>query len=170
MTDQKQDGSRQKQQQFSIQRIYLKKVSFDSPQAPAIFSANKSPHIHVDVNSRYSALPDDLYESVLAIILRAKTDNKEPYCLVEFQQAGLFRIPNCKGAELERVLTTQCPTILFPYAREFMDSLMVKAGFPPIVLAPSNFYALYDTLRKKRGEASASDPWEQSTNRDPVTH
>lgn len=170
MIDQQQDESRENQQQLSIQRIYLKHVSFDSLQTPAIFSENKSPHIHVDVNSRYKTLPNSLYEAVLAIKLRANTDSSEPYCLIEFQQAGLFRIQNCQGAELEKVLTTQCPTILFPYAREFMDSLMVKAGFPPIVLVPSNFYALYDNLRKKKGGTTEPDPWGRSTNKDPVKH
>ena len=133
----------QVQQQFAMQRIYTKDVSFESPATPDIFKKQWQPAINVDLNTKSDKIDDSgNFEVVLSVTITAKVDDETAF-LVEVQQGGIFLITGIEGDDLRRVLGTAAPNILFPYARESIDNLCVKGGFPPIMLAPVNFDALY---------------------------
>jgi preprotein translocase subunit SecB len=131
------------QQQFSIQRIYTKDVSFESPAPPAVFRKPWQPAVNVDLNTRSGKADEEgNYEVVLTITVTAKTDNETAF-LVEVQQAGIFFITGVEGEQMRQLLAIMAPNILFPYARESIDALVIKGGFPPLALAPVNFEGLY---------------------------
>ncbi|MEP4148908.1 MAG: protein-export chaperone SecB [Halioglobus sp.] len=133
----------QVQQQFAMQRIYTKDISFESPATPDVFKKQWQPAVNVDLNTKSDKIDDTgNFEVVLSITITAKVDDEIAF-LVEVQQAGIFLITGIEGEDLRRVLGTAAPNILFPYARESIDSLCVKGGFPPVMLAPVNFDALY---------------------------
>lgn len=154
---------------FVVQRIYIKQLSFQSPKSPATFSDEQKPTVHVDVNSRYSAIESGIYESVMSVSLRAKNDNHETRYLVEFQQAGLFGIQGLSEPELEQVLSIRCPEILFPYAREMLDSLLIRGGFPPLLMVPPDFEGLYKALLANKKPADGGGGWEPPPE-EPVMH
>jgi len=131
------------QQQFTLQRIYTKDVSFESPTTPQIFRQNWQPAINVDLNTKSSRIDEQgNHEVVLTLTVTAKIGEDTAF-LVEVQQAGIFYVVGIEGEPLRQVLATVGPNILFPYARESIDALVVKGGFPPMMLAPVNFDALY---------------------------
>lgn len=149
----------QVQQQFAMQRIYTKDISFESPATPDVFKKQWQPAVNVDLNTKSDKIDDTgNFEVVLSITLTAKVDDETAF-LVEVQQAGIFLITGIEGEDLRRVLATAAPNILFPYARESIDSLCVKGGFPPVMLAPVNFDALYQQAlaqsAAQAGEAEA---------------
>lgn len=131
------------QQQFTLQRIYTKDVSFESPSTPGIFRQQYQPQVNVDLNTKSGKIDDNgNFEVVLTLTVTAKVGEETAF-LVEVQQAGIFFVKGIEGDVLRQVLATVAPNILFPYARENIDSLAVKGGFPPLMLAPVNFDALY---------------------------
>jgi preprotein translocase subunit SecB len=133
----------QAQQQFAMQRIYNKDISFESPSTPEIFKKQWQPQVNVDLNTKSNKVDDQgNFEVVLTITITAKVEEETAF-LIEVQQAGIFFIAGIEGEDLRRVLGTAAPNILFPYARESIDTICVKGGFPPVMLAPVNFDALY---------------------------
>ena len=132
----------QVQQQFALQRIYTKDISFESPSTPNVFKQQWQPQVNVDLNTKSDKVDDNNFEVVLSITITAKMGEETAF-LVEVQQAGIFMITGIEDDNLRRVLATAAPNILFPYARETIDGLCVKGGFPPVMLAPVNFDALY---------------------------
>ncbi len=132
----------QVQQQFAMQRIYTKDISFESPSTPDVFKQQWQPQVNVDLNTKSDKIDENNFEVVLTITITAKMEDDTAF-LVEVQQAGIFLITGIEGDNLRRVLGTAAPNILFPYARETIDGLCVKGGFPPVMLAPVNFDALY---------------------------
>lgn len=144
------------QQQFALQRIYTKDLSFESPASPDVFRKQWQPKVNVDLNTKSDRIDEQgNYEVVLTITVTAKLEEETAF-LVEVQQAGIFMITGIEGDNLRRVLATAAPTILFPYARENLDSLCVKGGFPPIMLAPVNFDGLYQQALAKSQEQAAA--------------
>ena len=142
----------QEEQQFVMQRIYTKDVSFESPDSPGVFLKTWQPKINVDLNTKSNLVDDnDNYEVVLSITVTAEIEEKSAF-LVEVQQAGIFLAKGIEGDQLRGVLGTVAPTILFPYARESIDALCIKGGFPPVMLAPVNFEALYQQALKQSEE------------------
>ena len=133
----------QPQQQFVMQRIYAKDLSFESPSTPDIFKKQWQPKVNVELNTKSDKIDDqNNYEVVLTITITSKVEEETAF-LIEVQQAGIFFITGFEGEDLRRILGTAAPNILFPYARENIDSVCVKGGFPPVMLAPVNFDALY---------------------------
>ena len=140
------------EQQFVMQRIYTKDVSFESPDSPEVFLKTWQPKINVDLNTKSNLVDDnDNYEVILSITVTAEIEEKSAF-LVEVQQAGIFLAKGLEGDQLRGVLGTVAPTILFPYARESIDALCIKGGFPPVMLAPVNFEALYQQALKQSEE------------------
>ncbi|MEZ5501794.1 MAG: protein-export chaperone SecB [Halioglobus sp.] len=132
-----------KQQQFTVQRIYTKDLSFESPSTPEVFKKQWQPKVNVDLNTKSNAIDSEgNFEVVLSITITAKIDEETAF-LIEVQQAGIFFIKGFEGEDLRRILGTAAPNILFPYARETIDSICVKGAFPAIMLAPVNFDAVY---------------------------
>jgi preprotein translocase subunit SecB len=131
------------QQQFTVQRIYTKDLSFESPATPAVFMKQWQPKVSVELNTKSDAIDaEGNFEVVLAITVTAKIEEETAF-LIEVQQAGIFYIKGFEGEDLRRILGTAAPNVLFPYARETIDSLCVKGAFPAIMLAPVNFDAVY---------------------------
>lgn len=130
-------------QQFTIQRIYTKDVSFESPSTPGVFRKQWQPAVNVDLNTKSSKVDEENnYEVVVTLTVTAKIDEETAF-LVEVQQAGIFFITGVEGEAMRQLLAIMAPNILFPYAREAIDGLVVKGGFPPLALAPINFEAMY---------------------------
>ncbi len=128
--------------QFSVQRIYLKDASLEAPGTPGIFTSAWKPEINLDLNTRTRTLGENHFEVVLTLTVTAKNEGNSAF-LIEIQQAGIFQIAGLADAELNHTLGAFCPNILFPYARESVDNLAIKASFPALMLAPVNFDALY---------------------------
>jgi len=147
----------QTQQQFAMQRIYNKDLSFESPSTPEVFKKQWQPQVNVDLNTKSDKIDDQgNFEVVLTITITAKVEEQTAF-LVEVQQAGIFFITGFEGEDLRRILGTAAPNILFPYARECIDTVCVKGGFPAIMLAPVNFDALYQqALAQSEGGETAT--------------
>lgn len=142
--------------QFSLQRIYVKDVSFESPTSPNSFRGSMKPSVNLDLNTRKNMIEDSLWEIILSLTLTAKDDSENTLYLAEVQQAGIFVINGLEEDALNHTLGSFCPNILFPYARECIDALIVRGSFPPLMLAPVNFDALYEQakLAQERQDAS----------------
>ena len=135
--------SEQEQKNFVIQKLYLKDVSFESPNSPAVFSEKEwAPEINVQLNTESKNMEGNVYETVLKITVTASQDDTTAF-LVELEQAGVFTLEGFNEEEQAGMLGSYCPNVLFPYAREAISELVGKGGFPQLLLAPVNFDALY---------------------------
>jgi len=132
----------QQQPVFGIEKIYVKDLSLEIPHAPEVFLSNEQPQVDVQLHNEGGAIGEGLYQVVLTVTVTAKTGDKTLF-LVEVAQAGIFQIRNVPESDIEPLLATACPNILFPYAREAVSDLVGRSGFPPVYLAPVNFEALY---------------------------
>lgn len=152
------------QQQFVMQRIFAKDLSFESPSSPNIFKKQWQPKVNVELNTKSDLIDDQgNYEVVLTVTITSKVDEETAF-LVEVQQAGIFFITGFEGEDLRRILGTAAPNILFPYARENIDSVCVKGGFPPVMLAPVNFDALYQQALAQAQTQAAEGGAETATH------
>ncbi|RUR09279.1 protein-export chaperone SecB [Legionella sp. km772] len=137
--------------QFMIQRVYLKDLSYETPNTPAVFQQQWEPELNLDLNTTYSKLEPGVYEVVLSITATV-INNKATAFLVEVKQAGIFTIQNAPENQLDHLINSFCPNILFPYAREAITSQVIRGSFPQLVLAPINFDALYmQKLAERQG-------------------
>jgi len=134
--------SEQQQPTFAIEKIYLKDASLEIPNAPQIFLESNSPQVDVNIHTQAAALDAGLFEVVLTVTITAKIQDKTVF-LVEAAQAGIFQIHNVPQQDLDPVLGIACPGVLLPYAREAVSSMVLRAGFPPVVLQHMNFEAIY---------------------------
>ncbi|GAA5315796.1 MAG: protein-export chaperone SecB [Candidatus Pelagadaptatus aseana] len=130
------------EQQFALQRLYVKDISFEAPMGAEAFRKQWKPQVNQDLNTKTAKIEDDLFEVVLTITVTVKLEDETAF-LVEVQQAGLFGIKGLEGQQLAQVLNTVCPNILFPYAREAIDNAVTKGSFPALMLPPVNFDALF---------------------------
>ena len=135
------------QPNFSIARIYTKDLSLESPKSPKIFESNWQPKLGLDVDVKHSVLNEGLFEVVLKLAVTVTTEDQTAF-LIEVQQAGIFAIAGFYDATRDQILGAMCPNILFPYARETIDMLAVKASFPAPMLAPINFDAMLEARRQ----------------------
>ncbi|MEM9301363.1 MAG: protein-export chaperone SecB [Pseudomonadota bacterium] len=143
---------------FSVQKLYLKDVSFECPGAPAIFQeANAQPELKMNLTQRVQSVGENVYEVVLTVTVTCKLGEKTAY-LAEVQQAGIFGMAGFEQDQLQATLGSYCPTILFPYARQQISDLVLNGGFQPLLLQPVNFDQLYaDQLRQRQAEAAAPE-------------
>ena len=141
--------------QFALQRIYLKDSSFESPRSPAVFQSQWQPTINFDIKTRSDKIQESVYEVVLMLTVEAKLEDQAAF-LVEVHQAGIFTARDFDELQLEQLLATVCPNILFPYAREVIDSLVTKGSFPALMLSPINFDALYAQQKQAQAQQAAA--------------
>jgi preprotein translocase subunit SecB len=127
---------------FSIEKIYVKDLSLELPNAPQCFLERDSAQIAVQMGSTGNAVGEGTFEVALTVTVTAKIGDKTQF-LIEVAQAGIFIIQNVPQEDLEPIVAVACPNILFPYAREAVSDAVVRAGFPPVLLAPVNFEAMY---------------------------
>ena len=139
------------QPQLMLQKIYVKDVSFEAPNAPAIFQEigeSEQPQVQLNVGQKATDLGNDLYEVVLSLTLTCTVGERTAY-LAEVEQAGLFGIAGFNEAEHAGVIGSYCPNLLFPYARQVISALVLEGGFPPFLLQPINFDALYAEQQRR---------------------
>lgn len=141
--------------QLAIQKIYVKDLSFEAPNSPAIFTGELNPTADVHFANRTTALEGDTHEVVLTVTVKVHQGERTVY-LVEVQQAGIFVIRGFPPEHLGAIMATACPNTLFPFAREAICDLVVKGGFPQLLLAPVNFEILYaqELQRRQKGEGA----------------
>lgn len=145
------------EQQFAIQKIYTKDVSFESPNSPAVFGEGEwKPEINVQLNSSHASVGENVYEVVLNITVTAKQGDKTAF-LVEVKQAGIFAMSGFADEALGGMLGAYCPEALFPFAREAIADFVNKGGFPQVLLAPVNFNALYTQHMQQQASGAGED-------------
>ncbi|MEO5766641.1 MAG: protein-export chaperone SecB [Casimicrobiaceae bacterium] len=128
--------------QLSIEKIYIKDLSLENPGSPQSFQLTETPQVEVGLRTRGEQVEQDVYEVVLTITVTAKVADKTVF-LVEVSQAGVFGIRGITPDQAQPIIAVHCPTVLFPYAREAIADATMRAGFPPVQLAPINFDVLY---------------------------
>jgi len=138
---------------FSVEKIYVKDVSFEVPGAPAVFSEQAQPQLQLNLNQRVQRVGEQAFEVVLGLTLTCKANDKPMY-LAEVQQAGVFQLRGFEAQALDAMLGIQCPNVLYPYARQLVSDLVQAGGFPPFYLQPINFDALYaEGLRQRSAQS-----------------
>jgi preprotein translocase subunit SecB len=157
MTEQANPNAAASGPQFAIHRIYLKDASFETPNSPAVFMQEWKPEVNLQLNSSVNALEGEIYEVVLSLTVTAKQGDQTGF-LAEIQQAGIFTVKGFDQQQQGSMLGAFCPNTLFPFAREAISDLVVKGGFPQLLLAPINFDALYAQKLKQESAAPAPTP------------
>ncbi|HMA32402.1 MAG TPA: protein-export chaperone SecB [Casimicrobiaceae bacterium] len=140
--------------QMSIERIYVKDLSLENPGSPQSFQMTEAPQIEVGLRTRAEQVAPDIYECVVTLTVTARAGDKTVF-LVEASQAGVFGIRGIPPDQLQPVLAIHCPTVIFPYARETVADATMRAGFPPVQLAPINFEALYQQQLAQAAQPAA---------------
>ncbi len=141
---------------FSVEKIYIKDVSFEAPNAPAVFNEQGQPQLQMNLNQRVQRLNDNAFEVVLGVTLTCTFGEDKTAYLAEVQQAGVFGLTGFDEGALDAILGTHCPNILYPYVRQTIGDLIQAGGFPPFLLQPINFEALYAESVRQRAEQQAA--------------
>lgn len=141
-----------------LQKLYVKDISFETPNSPSVFTQAWEPEVEVNIASKAQILQEDLYEVALTVTTTVKIAGNIAY-LIEVTQAGIFTLSGFDQQELSPMVGSYCPNILFPYAREAVSDIVIKGGFPPMLLAPVNFDGLYaQHLQKLQEEGQTGIP------------
>jgi preprotein translocase subunit SecB len=143
------------QKQLLLQKIYVKDLSFESPKAPMVFTSNVSPQTQLNVRSSAQQVAPDTQEVTLTITVEAK-DKDSTLFLAEVAQAGIFLIQGYTAEEQSILIGSFCPNTLYPFAREAISELVTKGGFPPLLLQPLNFDAIYAQAVQERATRAAA--------------
>jgi preprotein translocase subunit SecB len=139
---------------FAIQRIYCKDISFETPNSPHIFQQQWQPQADLQIDTQATDLGNGTYDITLSITATVKVEDKTAF-LVEVNQAGIFTASGIPEEQLGPMLGAFCPNILFPYAREAISDISARGGFPPLILSPVNFDALYAQRMQQQQAAAA---------------
>lgn len=139
---------------FSIEKIYVKDLSLEVPNAPHCFLEREQAQINLQMQTGGEAVGEGVFNVVLTLTVTAKVGEKTHF-LIEAAQAGIFQIRNVPQEELEPIVAVACPNILFPYARETISDAVTRAGFPPVLLAPVNFEAIYRQRLEQQQQSPA---------------
>jgi preprotein translocase subunit SecB len=149
------------QPQLVLQKIYVKDVSFEAPNAPQIFQeigeTDQQPQVQLNLGQSATDMGGDLYEVVLSLTLTCTIGERTAY-LAEVQQAGVFGIAGFSEADRAGIMGSYCPNLLFPYARQLISSLVLEGGFPPFLLQPINFDALFAAEQQRRAMGGNEAP------------
>ncbi len=141
------------QPMFNMEKIYVKDLSLEIPNAPQVFLERENPQIEVQLHTLAVPIDDGVFEVAVTSTVTAKVGEKVMF-LIEAKQAGIFQVRNLPDGELEPVLAVMCPNILFPYLREVVSDVAVRAGFAPVLLNPVNFEVLYQQQKQQQAEAA----------------
>jgi preprotein translocase subunit SecB len=160
MTDQANAQSSGDGPQLALLRVYLKDVSFETPNSPAVFMQESNQNVELQLNTAVNQLDENTYEVILRITVTAMQEGKTAF-LAEVQQAGLFALKGFDDAQKGAMLAAYCPNTLFPFARQAIADLVMKGGFPQLLLAPINFEALHAQSAARARDQQAAAPTEQ---------
>ncbi|MFM6979538.1 MAG: protein-export chaperone SecB [Methylophilaceae bacterium] len=136
---------------FVIEKLYVKDMSLEIPNAPQVFTQREVPQIGIEIGNYSAVLEEGIYEVALRVTVTAKVGESTVF-LIEVQQAGIFRVQNVPDEHIEPILAITCPNILFPYAREVVSDISIRAGFPPVTLSPVNFEAIYAHQKEQEAQ------------------
>lgn len=142
---------------FSIEKLYVKDLSLEVPNAPQIYLEREAPQISVQLRTEGNAVDEGVFEVKLTVTVTAKLGEEKTVFLVEVAQAGIFQIRNVPQEDLEPIMMIGCANILFPYAREAVSDAVARAGFQPVILAPVNFEALFQQNRQQASQQPTAD-------------
>ncbi len=142
--------------QLNLQKVYIKDASFEVPGSPQIFQEQGQPQVQLNLQQKVAMLGENVYEVVLTVTVTCKIVEKTAY-LAEVQQAGIFGVAGFDVASRDAVLSTYCPNVLFPYARQMISELVQNGGFPPFLLQPINFDALYAEQARRQTEGTPAN-------------
>jgi preprotein translocase subunit SecB len=159
MTDKNQNTATATTPNFEIQRIYIKDLSYEAPNTPHTFTEDWKPEVQLNLETKSTRIQDNVHEVVLSVTATITSSKKSAF-LVEVHQAGIFMVNGFPADQLQHMLGSFCPNVLFPYAREVVSDLVVRGGFPQLILAPVNFDALYAQHmeeQKKSGTTTSAD-------------
>ena len=141
-------------QEFAIHKVFIKDVSFESPNAPQVFTQEWKPDVNVQINTQSQGLEEGIFEVELTLTVTAKLGEHTAY-LVELTQAGIFAANGFADDQMGHLLGSYCPGLLFPYARASISNFVSSGGFPDLALAPINFDALYAQHMEQRAQQQA---------------
>lgn len=139
---------------FSIEKLFVKDLSVEVPNAPKIFLERDTPQVEIQMNTSATPVDDGYFEVLVSVTVTARLGEKTVF-LVEASQGGVFQIRNVPQEEMDSVLGITCPNILYPYAREVVSDAVVRAGFAPVLLNPVNFEAIFQAQRESRAQQQA---------------
>ena len=162
MSEQNQATTEEQQAVLQIQRIYVKDVSFEAPNLPRIFHQEWKPKLGFDLSTESVQVGDDLYEVTLNISVETTMEDSGDVAFIcEVKQCGVFTISGLEEVQMAHCLTSQCPGMLFPYARELISSLVNRGTFPALNLSPVNFDALFIEYMNQQQAAAENAPQEE---------
>lgn len=141
---------------FSLEKLYVKDLSLEVPNAPLIFLERESPSIDVQLHTQAASIEEGMFEVSVTSTVTAKVGEKVMF-LIEAKQGGIFQIRNVPAAEMEPILAVMCPNILFPYLREVVSDVSVRGGFAPVLLNPINFDLLYQQQKQQQAQPAATE-------------
>lgn len=145
--------------QFEIQRIYVKDLSYEAPNTPHTFVEEWKPEVQLNLETKSNKIQDDVHEVILSVTASVSSSKKTAF-VIEVQQSGIFLIAGLPNDQLRHMLGSFCPNILFPYAREVISDVVMRGGFPQLILAPVNFDMLYSQHledQQKQGAKNTGD-------------
>ena len=143
------------QPMFTVEKLFVKDLSIEVPNAPKIYLEREAPQVEIQMNNVANPVDEGFYEVLLTVTVTAKIGEKSVF-LVEVTQGGVFQIRGVPQQEMDVVLGVTCTNILYPYAREVVSDAVVRAGFPPVVLAPVNFDAIYQARQQAQAQPAAA--------------
>ena len=142
------------ERKFSIEKIYLKDLSLESPRAPHAFLTEWKPEVNMDLHVEHQSLDGDAVNITVLITVTVKNGGENAF-LVEVKQSGIFLMSGFSEQDTQSLLNVECPALLFPYAREAVSDTVTRAGFPPLLLQPLNFAALYAQKMQEAAQQAA---------------
>ena len=143
---------------FALQRIYVKDMSFESPRSPEGFLKQGKPIVTLELSVSNVSIGEENFEVTLGLTATAKNEAEEIIYLIELKQAGIFLIKGVSEEGLSRTLGSFCPNVLFPYARETIDSMVTKGSFPPLMLSPINFDNIFaQSMERSEADTASTD-------------
>ena len=154
MTDPAQAPDPSQQPSLQIEKLYVKDSSLEVPNAPHIFTQQAQPEVEVQINTSATQFAEGYFEVVVSATVTARAGEKALF-LIEVAQAGIFSLRNVPPEQLEALLAIACPQILFPYLREAISDQVVRGGFPPVLLSPVSFEALYLQRMQQQGQGAS---------------
>lgn len=140
---------------FSIQRVYLKGMSLEMPNAPAIFLESQQPSVEVAVDVSSLTIVEGIHETAVTVTLTTRVGDKVAF-LIETTQAGIFEIRNVPDEQLSGLISVVCPQMVYPYLRAIVSDVCTRAGFPPILLTEVNFQAMFEAQQQAAAEQAGS--------------
>jgi preprotein translocase subunit SecB len=150
------NGAEQPSAQLNLQKVYVKDASFEVPSAPHIFGEQGQPQVQLNLSQKVGNVGENVYEVILTVTVTCKVNEKTAY-LAEVQQAGIFGLFGFDAQGRDTVLATYCPNVLFPYARQIVSDLIQNGGFPPFLMQPINFEALFAEQARRRADGTPNN-------------